>query len=98
MCVWLLKLAGENLAVAAFVGALWSFVIELFPQFAEMSYAAKRWLMFGLCLSVPVAALLLAVYGIGCPGAALTVDALAVAIAAGCTAFAGSQIAHLRKV
>lgn len=97
MCEWLLRLAGENLAVSAFVGALWSFIVEMFPAFANLSYVAKRWLMFGLCLAVPVLALVVAAYGLACSGAALTVDSLAVAVAAGCAAFATSQIAHLRK-
>lgn len=97
MCEWFVRLAGENLAVSAFVGAAWSFIVELFPQFGTWSFAAKRWALLVLCLAVPVAALFIAVYGLGCDGAVLTADSLLRAIAAGCTAFASSQIAHLRN-
>ena len=96
LCGWLLQLAGENLAVSAFVGALWSFIVDMFPQFVDMSYAAKRWIVFGLCLGVPVLALVVAAYGLSCVGAVLTVETIAQALAAGCAAFAGSQIADLR--
>ena len=97
VCNWLLSLSGENLAVASVVGALWSFIVEMFPRFAELSYVTKRWIMLALCLGVPVVALLVAVYGLACADAVLSVDTLATAIAAGCAAFAASQIAHLRK-
>ena len=97
LCAWLLKLTAENLAVSAFVGALWSFVAEMFPRFNDLSYSGKRWAMLGLCLSIPILALVVSVFGLACPGAAITPDSVAQALAAGCAAFATSQIAHLRK-
>lgn len=97
VCDWLLKLSGESIALSAFIGALWSFIVEMFPKFAELSYTAKRWIMLALCLGVPIVALLVAVYGLACVGVVLDVDTLAKAIAAGCAAFAASQVAHLRK-
>jgi len=98
MCSWLLGIMVDNLAVAAFVGALWSFIVEMFPAFATLSAVAKRWLMLGLCLVVPVGALLIASFGLQCAGAIFGADALGRAIVAGATAFMAAQVAHIRKL
>lgn len=97
MCEWLIRLAGENLAVSAFVGAVWSFVVEMFPQFDLLPPAVKRWVMLALCLASPLLALILAANVFGC---AILVNAntIAAALAAGMAAFMGSQVAHIRKL
>jgi len=93
ICPTLLRLASEDIAIAAFVGALWSFLVEAIPAFQALSFAAKRWVVLGLCLGTPLLAL-----GLSAWMCAIAIDAAAVvcSIAAGCLAFTVSQVAHLR--
>ena len=98
MCNWLIGVMAENLKVAAFVGALWSFIVEMFPAFGELSPAVKRWVMLALCMAVPVLALVVAAFGLRCPDVMFGADALGKALAAGAVAFMGSQLAHIRKL
>jgi len=98
MCGWLVSIMADNLAVAAFVGAVWSFIVEMLPEFNGLNAAGKRWIMLGLCLVVPVGALVLASSGMHCPDTVFGADAIGKALAAGATAFVGSQLAHIRKL
>ncbi len=98
MCNWLVGIMADNLAVAAFVGAVWSFIVEMFPGFVNLGAAAKRWIMLALCVGVPIVALFIAVYGLNCPEAAMNANMVGRAIAAGATAFLASQVAHVRKL
>lgn len=98
MCSWLVGIMVDNLAVAAFVGAVWSFIVEMFPGFANLTAVGKRWLMLVLCLGVPVVALLIAAFGLSCDGVVFGADALGRALVAGATAFLASQVAHIRKL
>ena len=96
MCNWLVGLIVDNLALGAVIGALWSFLVEMFPAFENLTPVQKRWCMFMLCMGLPILALLLAVYGLACPDVALNVEWIAKALATGAAAFAASQIAHIR--
>jgi len=96
LCNWLLNLIVSNIAVGALIGAVWSFVVEMWPQFENMPPTVKRWVVFGLCMAVPLVAMVVASFALSCPGAEFSIDLLAQALGTGLAAFAGSQIAHIR--
>jgi hypothetical protein len=98
LCNWLVKLIVDNLAVGALIGAAWSFIVEMWPEFGNLPAATKRWTMFALCMAVPLLGLVVASFLLKCAEAAFSVDLLAQAIGTGLAAFAGSQAAHLRKL
>jgi uncharacterized protein involved in cysteine biosynthesis len=94
-CETLLNLSSQSVAVAAFVGAAISVLVELAGEWWEnLPHDAKRWIVLLLCLGVPFAALLLGVYAFSC-AMVITAETIATAIAAGCQAFVASQITHL---
>jgi len=95
MCSELMLLSSSNAAVAVIVGVLWSIITEKLPL-AQWSFAAKRILVFGLCLVVPIGALLFGAFLWHCPGMAVTFQSVLVALETGCVAFTSSQIAHLQ--
>jgi hypothetical protein len=99
LCNWLLSLATDNVVLAALIGSIISVLAEFWPGWDSLTFEMKRWVILGLCLGVPIAALLLGVYALACAGMVLTAATFAQAVAIGCAAFAASQVVHakLRK-
>jgi hypothetical protein len=95
LLAWLRTVEGVQIAAPVVVGVAVSFLIETWAGWEGVAPKAKRWIIFGANFAVPLAALALTV--LLC-GAALTVEMIYVALAAGFVAFGSSTMAHLRKL
>jgi hypothetical protein len=72
-----------------------SFVVEWFPAYTGLPSRAKRLVMLGLCLAVPVVSLAgLVLIGVS----SFNQDTGWSAVLAGFTAFLGSQVAQARQL
>lgn len=85
----------QGAGVNAAVGFLLSYLVEWWPEYADLEAKAKRLVMLGLCLVVP---LLAAVVGVAMGFQALALETFWQAAQAGFLAFVASQAAHTRKL
>jgi len=90
-----LLLAGSVTVIQGVVGALIAVLLEYWPAWDGLPPRSKRPIIFGLCLVVPILALV--ARGAAC-GTQLTLDAFYLAVLAGCIAFTTSQFAHIPKL
>lgn len=84
----------QGLTVAVF-GIGLSYLVELWPAFETLSERVKRYVIMGICVGVPVLALLLA--AVTCD-VVLDGEAVWQAVMAGGIAFGASQFAHSREL
>jgi hypothetical protein len=78
--------------IAAAVGVVLSFVLEMWPAFGQLEPRAKRLVVMALCFLFPLGAT------VGLYGGALTADQVWVALMAGFVAFWGSQVGHATRL
>ena len=82
--------------LAIVFGVGMSYLLDVFPKFEELDAKAKRYIVMGICVAVPVAALLLS-WATKCIPT-LTGEDIWQAVMAGGLAFGASQFAHARKL
>ena len=85
----------EGIAAILF-GVLLSYIVELFPKWEGLDGKVKRFVILGLCLVLPVGALL-AAWASACAEIPTGEDVWQ-AVLAGMLAFGASTFAHTRKM
>jgi len=85
----------QSSGVNAAVGAILSFAVEWWPKYEELEAKAKRGVILGLCLVVP---LLAAGVGMATGLQPFALETFWQAAQAGFLAFVASQAAHARKL
>lgn len=87
----------QGAGIMAVVGFVLSFVVDYWPAFETLSAKAKRTVMLGLCLAIPVAAKAIELLGYGGNWGDFALVWWPVLVA-GFSAFTSSQVAHTRKL
>lgn len=90
-----LRYGQTSAGINIIVGYLLSFLVEVWPAYGGLSERCKRAVIIGLGFVIPVACTV----GLWLvSGEAVTVDAVWSALAAGFSAYFGSQVAHARQL
>lgn len=93
--VQFLQYAGTAVGINAIIGVILSFVVEWFPEYDALAPRWKRVIVMGLGFVIPLTSMVL-LWGLG--ELVFSYDVVYLALAAGFSAYFGSQVAHARRL